>query len=516
MAVQISRVASGLAAAATTLALLLVAGCSGAEGQGSSPAGEDSPSPSPEPSALSEPIELDYSGQVLTDDGHGRALVVDWTNGALRALDDQGAELWSETIELDDEMLSAPIAYSFGETVIIDDFSGAITARQWGDGTETWSFSPEEAEAGCHEVWGFAPTSTGTGTVLDEDDVILLEYIMAMKKDGCSTPESGDPILFALDPATGEQAWPALTVGDGGLPFGGENLGIAPDRSHGYLTWGDDGASMLTRVDLATGEHATLDITGVREADDAGVDWYSVVPAGDPGAAVYVYGAEDPDDPYSGMVQRKALLTLPNELSTTGPGALEPLDPEEHAEAYEALEFEDTFDPQCTATPVYTPASEPACIMPELFASAVAYSGSDLESPTWLSEEQAPESVLEYSTPESDIGGAQYAAVDGPAGPLLVVPTLDHSVSALDAATGEVVWASEAQGGPDPWGGQGYLPDLDLVPVVDDGELTFYDAATGEVRDSVGVADVASLSSTTRFLLVTEDQTSRLWTITGG
>ncbi|WP_175406782.1 hypothetical protein [Brevibacterium sp. CS2] len=54
------------------------------------------------------------------------------------------------------------------------------------------------------------------------------------------------------------------------------------------------------------------------------------------------------------------------------------------------------------------------------------------------------------------------------------------------------------------------------MPVVDDGELTFYDAATGEAHDSLDVADFASLSSTTRFLLVTEDRTSRLWTVTGG
>lgn len=517
MTVQIPRVGPRLAAAAgASLVLVLVAGCSGGAESGTAPAPEASASPSPEPPALSEPIDLDYSGHVLTDDGRDRALLVDWTNGQLRAIDNQGTELWAEQVQLDDEMMSAPIAYSSGDIVIIDDLSGELVARQWTDGAEAWRFAPAEAGAGCHEDSGFGPATTATGTVLEEGDVILLEYFMAMKKDGCTTGADGDPLVFALDPATGEEAWPALTVGAGGLPFGGSTLSISPDRSYGLLPWADDGSSMLTRVDLATGEHTTLDLTELRTADDTGVEWFSVVPTGDPSTAVYVYGAQDPDDPYSGLVQRQAFLTVPEGLPMSDAGALTPLDPEEHAEAYAALDLEDTFDPVCTAQPVFTPTGEGACIMVQLFASTVAYWGSDLAAIAWQSEEQAPESVLEYATPESDIGGAQYAAVDGPEGPVVVVPTVDSSVTAFDAASGEVVWASEAQGGSDPWGGQGYLPDLDFVPVVDDGELTFYDAATGEAHDSFDVADVASLSSTTRFLLVTEDRTSRLWTVTGG
>ena len=517
MTVQIPRVGPRLAAAAGAfLVLVLVAGCSGGAESGTAPAPEESASPSPEPPALSEPIDLDYSGHVLTDDGRDRALLVDWSNGQLRAIDNQGTELWAERVQLDDEMMSAPVAYSSGDIVIIDDLSGELVARQWTDGAEAWRFAPAEAGAGCHEDWGFGPSTTATGTVLEEGDVILLEYFMAMKKDSCTTGADGDPLVIALDPATGEEAWPALTVGAGGLPFGGSTLSISPDRSYGLLPWADDGSSMLTRVDLATGEHTTLDLTELRTADDTGVEWFSVVPTGDPSTAVYVYGAQDPDDPYSGLVQRQAFLTVPEGLPMSDAGALTPLDPEEHAEAYAALDLEDTFDPVCTAQPVFTPTGEGACIMVQLFASTVAYWGSDLAAIAWQSEEQAPESVLEYATPESDIGGAQYAAVDGPEGPLLVVPTVDSSVAAFDAASGEVVWSSEAQGGSDPWGGQGYLPDLDLVPVVDDGELTFYDAATGEAHDSLDVADFASLSSTTRFLLVTEDRTSRLWTVTGG
>lgn len=516
MTVQIPRVGPRLAAAGTALVLTLLAGCSGGAESGTAPAPEESPSPSPEPAALSEPIDLDYSGHVLTDDGRDRALLVDWTNGQLRAVDSGGTELWTEPVQLDDEMMSAPLAYSSGDIVIIDDLSGELGARQWSDGAEVWRFAPAEAGAGCHEDWGFGPATTATGTVLEEGDVILLEYFMAMKKDGCTTAAEGDPLVFALDPATGEEAWPALTVGAGGLPFGGSTLSISPDRSYGLLPWADDGSSMLTRVDLATGEHTTLDLTELRTADDTGVEWFSVVPTGDPSTAVYVYGAEDPDDPYSGLVQRQAFLTVPEGLPRSDAGALTPLDPEEHAEAYAALDLEDTFDPVCTAQPVFTPTGEGACIMVQLFASTVAYWGSDLAATAWQSEEEAPESVIEYATPESDIGGAQYAAVDGPEGPLLVVPTVDSSVAAFDAASGEVVWSSEAQGGSDPWGGQGYLPDLDLVPVVDDGALTFYDAVTGEAHDSVDVADFASLSSTTRFLLVTEDRTSRLWTVTGG
>lgn len=516
MTVQIPRVGPRLAAAGTALVLTLLAGCSGGAESGTAPGPEESASPSPEPAALSEPIDLDYSGHVLTDDGRDRALLVDWTNGQLRAVDSGGTELWTEPVQLDDEMMSAPLAYSSGDIVIIDDLSGELGARQWNDGAEVWRFAPAEAGAGCHEDWGFGPATTATGTVLEEGDVILLEYFMAMKKDGCTTAAEGDPLVFALDPATGEQAWPALTVGADGLPFGGSSLSISPDRSYGLLPWADDGSSMITRVDLATGEHTTLDVTELRAADDTGVEWFSVVPTGDPSTAVYVYGAEDPDDPYSGLVQRQAFLTVPEGLPMSDAGALTPLDPEEHAEAYAALDLEDTFDPVCTAQPVFTPTGEGACIMVQLFASTVAYWGSDLAATAWQSEEQAPESVTEYATPESDIGGARYAAVDGPEGPLLVVPTVDSSVAAFDAASGEVVWSSEAQGGSDPWGGQGYLPDLDLVPVVDDGELTFYDAATGEAHDSLDVADFASLSSTTRFLLVTEDQTSRLWTVTGG
>ncbi|QCP04439.1 hypothetical protein FDF13_03275 [Brevibacterium sp. CS2] len=415
MTVQIPRVGPRLAAAAGAfLVLVLVAGCSGGAESGTAPAPEESASPSPEPPALSEPIDLDYSGHVLTDDGRDRALLVDWSNGQLRAIDNQGTELWAERVQLDDEMMSAPVAYSSGDIVIIDDLSGELVARQWTDGAEAWRFAPAEAGAGCHEDWGFGPSTTATGTVLEEGDVILLEYFMAMKKDSCTTGADGDPLVIALDPATGEEAWPALTVGAGGLPFGGSTLSISPDRSYGLLPWADDGSSMLTRVDLATGEHTTLDLTELRTADDTGVEWFSVVPTGDPSTAVYVYGAQDPDDPYSGLVQRQAFLTVPEGLPMSDAGALTPLDPEEHAEAYAALDLEDTFDPVCTAQPVFTPTGEGACIMVQLFASTVAYWGSDLAAIAWQSEEQAPESVLEYATPESDIGEPSTPPSTGP------------------------------------------------------------------------------------------------------
>ena len=126
MTVQIPRVGPRLAAAAGAfLVLVLVAGCSGGAESGTAPAPEESASPSPEPPALSEPIDLDYSGHVLTDDGRDRALLVDWSNGQLRAIDNQGTELWAERVQLDDEMMSAPVAYSSGDIVIIDDQASA-------------------------------------------------------------------------------------------------------------------------------------------------------------------------------------------------------------------------------------------------------------------------------------------------------------------------------------------------------------------------------------------------------
>ncbi|GAA4284460.1 hypothetical protein GCM10022261_19910 [Brevibacterium daeguense] len=500
-------------------AALLLTGCTapGAPGESSTQAGEPAPSAAPR---LSDPIDLNYAAELLTDDGRGRALLVDWEAGKVRAVDSAGADLWTKPIDIDPERSAAPSAYTYNELVIVDDQTGNLSALAWNDGSEAWTFSVSEAGAGCHYEWGFGSLATGPSSVLSRGDLILMEYFMAAKDENCAPREAsaasddggneGDPVVFAIDPATGEEAWPALTVGSDGLPFGGRSVRVAPQGDYGYFSWADSTDSLLTRIDLSTGNTATLPITDLRTIDDTGAEYYSVVPTAEAGSLIYEFGHEDPDDPMSVGFGRWALMTLPTTLPEEDPGELAPLSLLEHPDVADAMSMQNTFEPVCSAEPVYTPQGDSTCVMVQLFASTIKYVGSDLSTPAgWYSDAGGMRDFDSVGTHYSP----QRAAVDGPDGPLIIVPGLESSIMALDAGSGERIWEAGEHPGENPWGGQGYLPAVGKVVVADGKKTTFYDAVTGEEQDSHPAEEFAALSSGTRFAVVSGSESSQMWSI---
>src|SRR5699024_5054430 len=44
-------------------------------------------------------------------------------------------------------------------------------------------------------------------------------------------------VVYALDPATGEEAWPARSIDEAGQTFGGRLVELAPDRKSGIMSW---------------------------------------------------------------------------------------------------------------------------------------------------------------------------------------------------------------------------------------------------------------------------------------
>ncbi len=120
-------------------------------------------------------------------------------------------------------------------------------------------------------------------------------------------------------------------------------------------------------------------------------------------------------------------------------------------------------------------------------------------------------------------GAPQTAPVDGPEGPLLIVPGLESGVDALDARTGVTVWSAgdprtvgEVESEDDgqfgmPWGGQGVIPELGLVVVTDAGWTRFYDSATGKTVSERKESEFAALSSGRRFVLVSDEDSTTMW-----
>lgn len=496
------------AAALTAALLLTLAGCSSG-----SPASQPSPTPTTKP-VLSDPIDLDYLSSIIVDDGVGRALVTDWNAQKVRAIDAKGTELWSMPTRVDDERGGAE-AYSVGDTVVIHDYSGKTAAYSWADGTEQWAYTLPGGSESCHMPEGFGSQTTGTDPILGDGDLILLSYFGAIEEPGCQpTSADGSLTVVALDPKTGKEAWPALSVGPGSRTFGGVRVNISPDRSTGYLSWEDDGDSALTRIDLGSGKHSTISLEQARSVDDTGFDYYDVMPTTEAGSALYVYGTDDPDDPMSSAVTRAAVLDLPS----GPPPATNPV--MAIADTTAEATMTDTFDPVCTVDLQFTPKGEATCVQPQLYASAIKYQGTTGGLKAW--EADAPEAAFDsIGFP----GAPQTAPVDGPEGPLVIVPGLESGVDALDARTGATVWSAgdprpvgEVESEDDgqfgmPWGGQGVIPELGLVVVTDAGWTRFYESATGKTVSERKGSEFAALSSGRRFVLVSDEDSTTMWAV---
>lgn len=482
---------------AAVAALLVLSGCNAAPPQKS-----ETPSPKTTPT-LADPIDLDYHATLVVDDGAGDALVTDWSAEKLRAIDPDGEELWSLDAHLNDEVGGGIEAFSAGGNVVINELSGGTTAYSWADGSESWSFQIPDTVDACHPAQDFAAQTTGTSNILGEGDLILLEYLGISGSGGCEpSSENGNAMVYALDPTTGKEAWPSLSIGTEGKTFGGITMNISPDRKYGIASWQDGEESMVTRIALDTGRHTTVPITSARSIDDTGIDYYDVYPTTDPTKLLYVYGSEASDDPYSSTVTRVAQLTIPSGLPDTDAGTLDGIDEPRD------LTMEDTFDSVCATDLVFTPDGEPACVQPQLFASAVKYQGSDGSPQGWYAD--APETALESI---GAFGTPQYSPVDTKGGTLLVVPGSESGLLALNAKTGKTVWEAGDATRDMPWGGQGVLPELGLVIVTDSKKTSFYESETGKLVDDHPASEYARLSSGQRVVLVADEASTTMWSV---
>lgn len=484
------------AAAAVSL-MLVLAGCSA-----TSPTADEAPTPEATPT-LGDPVELDYYATLVVDDGAGHALVTDWSGEKLHAIDSSGDDLWSIDAQLNDETGGGIEAYSVGDTAVVHDRTGEIKAYSWADGSEVWSFQIPGEPNSCHPAQDFGSQTTGTSPILGGGDLIILEYQGMSIEGGCEpASEGGNPVVFALNPATGKEAWPTLSVGQDGKTFGGTLLNISPDGKYGIASWADGDESLITRIALDSGRHVTVPITSARSIDTTGVDYYDVFPTTDPTSMLYVYGSEDPDNPYSSAVTRAARLTLPDGLPESDSATLKGLD-----ETVE-VKMQDTMGPVCAAELAFSPSGKPACIQAQLFASVVKFQGSDGSPQGWFAD--APEIAVEAM---GFHGAPQTAPVDTSDGTLLVVPGQESGIMALNAETGEMVWAAGDYAADEPWGGQGILPELDLVIVADNGNTSFYESASGKLVYEQSAGDYAQLSSGRRVVLTAANESTTMWSV---
>jgi hypothetical protein len=496
---QENRIMKRMWAAIAAAGLVALSGCSGGTGES-----EGTPSPTTTPT-LAEPVELDYYASVLTDDGSGLALVGDWAEQKLRAIDAEGNEKWSIDGNTNEDD-SGTEAYSAGDNVIVHDYSGTTTAYSWADGKKAWSFDIPGTDSSCHPPQAFATQSTGGGDRLGDGDLLLIEYIWSGSEGGCEpTSEAGNAVVYALDPTTGEEAWPALSIGEHGQTFGGRLVELAPDRKTGIMSWMDGDESMVTRISLDDGKHVTVPITEARKNDDA--DYYTVYPTSDPNSLTYVYGSSDPDDPMSSSVTRAAKLSIPEGVKTSDSPTLSA--PDKSAD----VTMEDTFDPMCGTELSFSAAGKPGCLQVQLFASAVKYQGSDGAVDGWFAD--APETAAEIL---GFPGGPQWEPVDVGDKTLIIVPASEGGIAALDAASGKSVWTTDGPKlkGPDSsgrWGGQGVLPDVGLVVLADNKKTTFFEAKTGKPVSDHSVGDYADLTSSQRFVVVSSEEKSTMWAV---
>lgn len=425
----------------------------------------------------------------------------------LRVVDAKGDELWSIDSNTNEDDGGGTEAYSAGENVIVHDYSGTTTAYSWADGQEVWTFDLPATESSCRPAQSFGSQSTSGGDRLGEGDLILLEKAWMDPEANCASSAEEDAVVYALDPTTGKEAWPALSVGEEGETFGGRLLELAPDRKSGVMSWMDGNESMITRVEFDDGSHTSIPITEAREIDDTGADYFTVYPTADPSSLTYVYGSMDGDDPMSSAMTRAATLSVPTDLKASDSATLQA--PDQPVD----VSMDDTFDAVCSTELAFTAEGKPACLQTQLFASAVKYQGSDGSAEGWYAE--APEAAVAVI---GSRGGPQWDPVDNGDQALLIVPAPQDGISALDAATGKTVWTTDGprlrdEGETGRWGGQGVLPDLGLIVVTDNKKTTFFEAKTGKPVSDHPAGDYADLSSSQRFVIATNEDTSTMWAV---
>lgn len=486
-------------AAVVATGLVALSGCSN---DASQPEGTPTTTPT-----LAEPVGLGYYASVITDNGTDLALVGDWMSKKLRAVDAKGDEKWSIDSNGNEDDGGGTEAYSAGENVIVHDYSGTTTAYSWADGQEAWSFDVPSTAGSCRPAQSFGSQSTSGNSRLGEGDLILIENIWTDAEENCEPSADGNTVLYALDPRTGKEAWPALSVGEDGETFGGRLLELAPDRKSGIMSWMDGAESMVTRVYFKDGSHASIPITEAREIDDTGADYFTVLPTADPSSLTYVYGSMDGDDPMSSTVTRVAKLSVPTDLKPSDSATLAA------TEQSVDVSMEDSFDAVCSAELHFTADGKPACLQTQLFASAVKYQGSDGAVDGWYAD--APETAVARI---GGLGGPQWEPVDHGDQTLVVVPAAESGIAALDAANGKPVWTTDGprlreEGETGSWGGQGVLPDVGLIVVTDNKKTTFFNAKTGKPVSDHAAGDYAELTSSGRFAIATNEDTSTMWAV---
>ncbi|MEY8570362.1 outer membrane protein assembly factor BamB family protein [Brevibacterium linens] len=488
-------------AAIAAVGLVALSGCS--NDGAAKPEGTPSPTTTP---TLAEPVELDFYAAVITDNGADLSLVGDVMSQKLRVVDANGNEKWSIDSNVNEDD-GGTEAYSAGENVIVHDYSGSTTAYSWADGQKVWSFDLPDDASSCRPAQSFGSQSTSGSDRLGEGDLILLENSWMNPEEDCEPSAEGDAVVYAIDPETGKEAWPALSVDADGETFGGRLIALAPDRKSGVMSWMDGDESMVTRVTFEDGSHVSIPITEAREVDDTGADYFSVYPTTDPTSLTYVYGSMDGDDPMSSAVMRAAQLNLPADVKPSDSATLAATDQSVD------VSMEDTFDAVCGTELSFTADGKPACLQTELFASAVKYQGSDGAAEGWYAD--APEASVARI---GGLGGPQWEPVDHGDQTIIVVPAADGGIAALDAATGKAVWTTDGprmreEGETGSWGGQGVLPDVGLIVVTDNKKTTFFNAKTGKPVSDHPAGDYADLSSSQRFVIATNEDTSTMWAV---
>ncbi len=500
-----------LALIAAGAALTLAAGCTAADdAPGSSPA----PS-TPEPPQLSEAITLDFYASLLADNDTDRALVADAMGGRLVAVGADGAELWTHQAQVDMDRPDSVAAYSHGETVIVDDGTGRLRALDWGDGSEAWTYTPADADLGCTEPGDYySSSSTGT-SALGEDGIILLEYGMIDADRGSCTGDEQKAMVLGLDPASGQPAWPAVQATADAQPMGGANLQITPDRTRAYLPWRDGDGSFLTHLDLASGQHATVDLSAYGEQDLG----FGIYPQKAPGTLVYAFGTADPDAPYSGSITRTALLRLPMDLPESS-GVLTPLSAADDPGLAAGIDFSEEPVDYCAAPPVSTASSTFVCASTQLFASRILVLGSLLDGEAWHTD--ISEDAFEFGLFDEQYGRL-HTPVDGTDAPLVIMPGLDAGVRAVSATDGSTLWEAGEDLDPlDPvegsygFGGNGALPQLGLIPVLLNDAVHFFTLDGKEHAEAHAVGQYAEASATGRWFAAAAGESTTLWTVTGG
>lgn len=513
----IPRAARTLAACGAALAL--IAGCTPGHSDSDS---TDSGSSAPGAGQLSTPVTLDFEAELLADNDGDRALVSDVLGERVVAIGADGSELWTQQAAINADRTEVVAAYTHGENVIVDDGT-SLRAFAWVDGSEIWTYRPAPEDLGCETGAYYNSMSSTGGRTVGEHGVLLLEYWMQENSGENCADSDTKAMVIGLDPATGKPAWPAVHAPVDAHSMGGDfMLQVTPDHEHAYLPWRDPKGSYLSRIDLASGEHATVDLSRYGNRDLG----FAAYPQQKAGTLVYAFGSPDPSEAESGNRTRTALLRVPTSLPESA-GTLTPLSAADHPDLADGVTFDDTPAERCAARPQSTATGTWVCASAQLVDRRTLVFGSLLDGETWntdLSEDGRIAGLFNaahYTYPQ--------VPVDGPEGPLVIMPGLDAGVRATSAADGTTVWeAGPDVTPPDPgeenygYGGNGAFEQAGLIPVLLNDAVHFFTLDGTEPMKAHDVGEDAWASATSGwFAVVTDggddgDHSTILWTVTGG